>query len=391
MNQIERIQYLAERALHQEASQSELEELCGILDVGNDNTVQFLEQLITAQLPSDRQPLTEEEIRQMSARILQMDIPEDIPVVEMRRVPFLRKWWWAAASVILLLGIGTYLWMNKNSSSVNAVAKNKIPIQPGRSGAVLTLADGQQVLLDSAGNGVIAIQQGSKAVVQDGQLSYQRSEGKTTTVEYNTMSTPRGRQFRLSLPDGTQVWLNSASSIRYPTIFAGTDRKVEITGEAYFEVAQKASQPFTVKAGKRAEVHVLGTHFNVNAYDNETALNTTLLEGSVKVNGVLLKPGQQARILNDGPVEAVQVAYTDIYKVMAWKNGRFNFEGATIEEIMRQIERWYDVEVVFQGKKPHVEFEGQMTMDVSLNGLIILMEKANIHLQLEGRTLTVLP
>ncbi|WP_127125233.1 FecR family protein [Pseudoflavitalea rhizosphaerae] len=391
MNQIERIQYLADRVLQQEASQAELEELSGILDMGNDNTVQLLEQLITVQLSLDRHPLSEDEIRRMSTRILQMDIPEDIPVVEMRRVPFLRKWWWAAASVILLLGIGTYLWVNKNNSSVEAVAKNKIPIQPGKSGAVLTLADGQQVLLDSAGNGVIAIQQGSKAVMQDGQLSYQRSEGKTAAVEHNTMSTPRGRQFRLSLPDGTQVWLNSASSIRYPTIFTGTDRKVEITGEAYFEVAQKASQPFFVKAADRVEVQVLGTHFNINAYDNETALNTTLLEGSVKVNGALLKPGQQAKILNNGPAGAVQVEYTDISKVMAWKNGRFNFEGATIEEIMRQIERWYDVEVVYKGKKPRVEFEGKMTMDVSLDGLIVLMEKANIHLRLEGRTLTVLP
>ncbi|QEC44651.1 FecR family protein [Pseudobacter ginsenosidimutans] len=376
--------------MQQEASQAELEELSGILDMENDNTVQFLEQLVEAKMPVDRIPLSGEEIRQMSAAILQIDKPGDTLVVKMPRRSILRRWW-VAASVIILLGIATYLWINDKATSPVSVVKDQTPIQPGRSGAILTLADGSELLLDSVGNGVIATEKGSQALIQDGRLAYKPSGEKNTEIVYNTMSTPRGRQFRLSLPDGTQVWLNSASSIRYPTTFAGTDRKVEITGEVYFEVAQKASQPFFVKAGDRAEVQVLGTQFNVNAYDNETALSTTLLEGAVKVNGAMIKPGQQAKVLNDGPVGAVQVAYTDINKVMAWKNGRFNFEGANIEEIMRQIERWYDVEVKYEGKKPRVEFEGQMTMDVSLNGLIVLMEKAGIHLHLNGRTLTVLP
>ena len=391
MNQFERIQYLAERVLQQEASQAELEELSSILDMENDNTVQFLAQLVEAKMPVDRTPLTEDEIRHMSAAILQIDKPGDAPMVAMPRQSILRTWGWVAASVILLLAIGTYLWINKETTSPVPVVQDQTPVQPGKSGAILTLADGSELVLDSLGNGVIATEKGAQAIIQDGKLAYKPSGERNTEIVYNTMSTPRGRQFRLSLPDGTQVWLNSASSIRYPTTFAGTDRKVEITGEVYFEVAQKASQPFFVKAGDRAEVQVLGTHFNVNAYDNETALRTTLLEGAVKVNGAVIKPGQQAKVLNDGPPAAVQVEYADINKVMAWKNGRFNFEGANIEEIMRQIERWYDVEVKYEGKKPRVEFEGQMTMDVSLNGLIVLMEKAGIHLHLKGRTLTVLP
>jgi ribosomal 50S subunit-recycling heat shock protein len=405
LNQSERINYLAARVLKQEADQAELEELSAFLSNGSDESVQHLEQLIAAHIPAEHLPLGEITIKEMSARILRMDhavestmvemnspIPnaalvEQSTVVEMHRISFLRKWWWAAASVVILLSIGAYLFMGNNKPPT--VAATTQPIAPGKSGAILTLDNGVEVILDSVANGVVAIQHGAEAMIENGQLKYRSSGSNSTVVAYNTMSTPKGREYRLTLPDGTQVWLNAASSIRYPTVFTGNERKVEITGEAYFEVAKNATKPFYVLANKKATIQVLGTHFNVNAYDNETSLSTTLLEGAVKVNGTLIKPGQQVQIDKEGASNVRNDIDTD--KVMAWKNGYFNFEGAGIEEIMRQIARWYDIEVIFEGAKPKVEFEGKMTRDVSLDGLIVLLKKAGIHLRLEDRKLIVLP
>ncbi|MGN6416918.1 MAG: FecR domain-containing protein [Pseudobacter sp.] len=333
----------------------------------------------------ERLPVSFPPTAQQSMGMLQrvMQTTDNVKVISMRR------WWWAAAAIVLLLGSGITLWVNNGEKKPEVTAENKV-IEAGKSGAILTLGDGTKLVLDSLGNGIVSAEKGASAFMKDGTLSYTPSGEPSMETAYNTMTTPKGRQFRVTLPDGTQVWLNSASSIRYPVAFAGNDRKVEITGEVYFEVTQKMNKPFIVQAGKRAEVHVLGTDFNINAYDNEPSLNTTLINGSVKVNGALLKPGQQAQVLNSAdPVQVIHDA--DINKIMAWKNGRFNFEGVGIEAIMRQIERWYDVEVEYAGKKPKVDLEGEMTRDVSLNGLIMLMKKSGVECRLEGRKLIVLP
>jgi transmembrane sensor len=210
---------------------------------------------------------------------------EDTTSPSTRRISFLRRYW-VAASVLLLLGLGAYLWYQDNSQPQSLTSDNKnLPknILPGRDGAILTLADGRQVVLDSLGNGVIAMQSGTEVVLQDGQLAYDPTESTSGEVAYNTMSTPKGRQFSLRLPDGTRVWLNAASSIRYPTTFVGTERKVELLGEAYFEVTKNINMPFRVNVNNRAQVEVLGTSFNVNAYEDEANISATLLEGSVKV------------------------------------------------------------------------------------------------------------
>lgn len=313
-----------------------------------------------------------------------------------RRVHFIRKWGWAAA-VIVLLGAGGYLWISNNKPERTIATVNTPEITPGHEGAILTLADGRKIVLDSLGSGVVANQNGANVLLNNGRLDYNPTGETSAAVTYNMMSTPKGRQFNIQLPDGTIAWLNAASSIRYPTAFSGNERRVEVTGEVYFEVAKNARMPFRVNVNNKAEVEVLGTHFNVNAYDNEAVLNTTLIEGSVKVNGTTIKPGQQALVansdaVNNGKATGVRVVdNVNTGRVMAWKNGLFNFEGATIGEIMRQIERWYDIEVVYEKGEPTVEFEGKMTKDVSLNGLIILLEKSGLHLRLEGRKLIVLP
>lgn len=331
-----------------------------------------------------------------------------------RRTPVLRKWVWAAASIILLVGIGTYLWTNKKKNPV-AVAVSTSDIPPGKNGAILILDNGNRVVLDSLGNGMIATQGGSRVVLKNGQLAYDPTGQSAITVAYNTMSTPKGRQFSLQLPDGTKVWLNAASSLRYPTVFAGKERRVEVTGEAYFEVARNVEMPFRVSVSNKAEVKVLGTHFNVNAYENEASINTTLLEGSVVVtlssdrqqqksfNGqsVTIKPGQQAQIagaVTRGDVagsEARQgikvINDADIDKTMAWKNGLFNFEGASLYEVMKQIERWYDIEVVYEKDVRNSEFVGKLSRDVTLNQLLDGFNEFGIHYKLEGRKLIILP
>lgn len=330
---------------------------------------------LVASLPaSEEQPNTE----------LLRAIHEAIDAIRPARVHFLRRWRWAAAAA-LIATISLAVWLtNKPDTSTRHTTAS---VAPGKNGAILTLSDGTQVVLDSLGNGVVAAQNGAQVVLQNGQLTYELTDSSTTEIAYNTMNTPKGRQFFVTLPDGTKVWLNAASSIRYPTVFTGKERRVDIKGEAYFEVAKNADMPFRVNADGKAEIEVLGTHFNVTAYDNDPVLNITLVEGSVKVNGKTLKPGQQAQIAGDVRV----IDHADIEKVMAWKNGLFNFEGAKLNEVMKQLERWYDIEVVYANGIPDIEFGGEMTKDIPLERLLVVLEKSGIHFRLEDRHLIVLP
>ena len=298
-----------------------------------------------------------------------------------RNVYFLRKWGWAAASVLLLFFIGAYLRVRHSREQTlrNAYSSHlRQDFAPGKDGAILTLANGEKVVLDSLHNGVIATQNGTQVLLKNGQLTYDMTERSTGEIVYNMMSTPKGRQFHLQLPDGTQVWLNSASSIRYPTAFAGKERRVFVTGETYFEVAKNAKMPFKVDVNNEEEIEVLGTQFNVNAFENESSLNTTLLEGSLRVRtgqplqggmgDVLLQPGQQARVASSlrssdqqpGATQQIRVIKdADMDKVMAWKNSLFNFNEATLEEVMKQLERWYDIEVVYEKGIPDIQFLGR--------------------------------
>lgn len=315
------------------------------------------------------------------------------PVVPMRPVLFMKKWGWAAAAIILLAG-GSYYWASREEK-VTQLASTHIDIQPGSQGAVLTLADGSQVVLDSMNSGVIASQKGAAVVLSDGELVYNPTAAKSPEQEYNIMTTPKGRQFQVTLPDGTRAWLNAASSIRYPTAFTTNERRVEVTGEVYFEVAKNANKPFFVNVGNKAAIEVLGTSFNVNAYDNEQAVRATLLDGSVRVavpsaggnSGLVLKPGQQAMV-KDTKVSLAEKE--DLDKVMAWKNGLFNFDGADLEEVMRQLERWYNIEVVYENGIPHTRFIGEMSRQIALTDLLEILKRTEVDFRVEGRKLIVL-
>lgn len=326
----------------------------------------------------------------------QIDFPVDAPTTIVPTIrPMFRRQWWVAASVLLLLGIGAYVWnIHKTPPGLPAMQQTG-DLPPGKEGAILTLADGSQVSLDTVQNATIASQGGVTAKVVNGALMY---EGSGHEVVYNTMRTPKGRQFHVTLPDGTKVWLNSQSAIRFPTHFAGGERKVDIEGEAYFEVTRNSNMPFKVAVRDQAMVEVLGTAFNINAYDNEPQIATTLVEGSVKVaeqqgsaSPVILQPGEQARVPHHDATSIELLRHPDIDKALAWKNGQFYFDGATLPEIMRQVERWYDIEVVYPDKVPPIVFVGKMTRGVTLRFLLRSMEDLRVRYRLEGKVLTILP
>ncbi len=277
---------------------------------------------------------------------------------------------------------------------------NPIPLKndivPGTNKAVLTLADGSTILLDDIANGVIASQGSSKVIkTSSGTLTYQQAIKNTSGVTpsparggegsgplTNTMSTPRGGQYQLTLPDGTKVWLNAESSITYPTAFIGKERSVSIKGEVYFQVAKDKSKPFKVKS-QNEEILVLGTEFNINAYTNEPAKVITLVEGSIKVNTTVLKPGNS---YSEGKIYSA-----NIQQVTAWKNGIFNFNNADIQTIMRQLSRWYDVEVQYEGKTPERRFKGEIGRDLNLSDVLDGLKSADVRFRINGKKIIVLP
>jgi ferric-dicitrate binding protein FerR (iron transport regulator) len=299
---------------------------------------------------------------------------------KVRRMPVR---WLAAASVLLLLLAGSFVWVRQVKQQQIA-AQFVEDAQPGKQGAVLTLADGKQVTLDSLGNGTIATQSGTRLLLNNGRLSY-NNDKNDVSVSYNTLSTARGRQFQLVLPDGSKVWLNAASSVRYPVAFSGTERTVEISGEAYFEIAADASMPFRVKINETTTVEVLGTRFNINAYREEKGIHTTLSEGAVRVKmgnlSAVLAPGQQAIIQSD--IQVIRNANID--QALAWKEGLFNFQDMPFDEVMRQLSRWYDIDVVYENGIPDIKFEGELGRDVSLSKILFFLSKVDVHYRIEDR------
>jgi transmembrane sensor len=342
-----------------------------------------------------------------------------------------------AATILILLTAGLF-WMllKNNATNPKAIVKNAPPVNdsasiiPGANKAVLTLADGTTVVLDNAANGTLA-QQNNVQVVKskDGELKYQpaMSNGspRAGAITYNMLSTPRGGQYMIVLPDGSKVWLNAASSIKYPTAFTDNERRVEVTGEVYFEVNSLPPPPtggggkkipFIVKistpSGAGGEVQVLGTHFNVNAYGDDGVVKTTLLEGKVKVvkrqtvrqpadetendnrESAILKPGEQAIIASHSRLTIDDSRLTidhspDIESVMAWKNGLFQFNNVTIETVMRQVARWYDVQVVYERDASKDLFRGKIYRNTEMSQLLKILELSGAHFKIEGKKVIV--
>jgi len=315
-----------------------------------------------------------------------------------------RRWWayTAAASIITVVCVGgAWLWYKRSHPTPPTAAVAPLAlstdVKPGGNKAILTLADGRQIDLDKTANGVVADQGTTKvAKLSDGQLAYNKEktgDAQPLALAYNSLSTPRAGQFTVVLPDGSRVWLNNASVLRYPVAFTGPDRTVELTGEAYFEVARDAAHPFRVKVQGGATVEVLGTSFNIMAYSDEPTERTTLIDGTIRVTrnnqSALLKPGDQTALDASGSLKVTPDV--NVQEVIAWKNGYFHFDHASLQTAMRQLARWYDIDVVYQGQTPDHEFVGRIQRDLPLSDILRGLENDQVHFKLEGRKLLVTP
>jgi transmembrane sensor len=303
--------------------------------------------------------------------------------------------WWAAASVIVLFGTaGYFLFFNKKTEPTAIVKVKYQDIKaPQISKAVISLANGQKVYLDSLSNGALSIGPVKLVKLPNGEIAYQQTPGEANgQIKYNTLSNPRGSKvINMLLADGSKVWLNAGSSLTYPVSFYTKERKVAVTGEAYFEVFHDASRPFIVSNGSM-NIRVLGTHFNVNAFeDKDKDIKVTLLQGLVEINNGktsdLLKPGEQASVNEEIKVESD----VDLDKVMAWKNGFFGFDNATLHEVLKEISRWYDVEVTYEGTNQSRAFTGEIQRDLSLSEVLKILERNKVHFKIEGKKLIVMP
>ncbi|MBX2921658.1 MAG: FecR domain-containing protein [Chitinophagaceae bacterium] len=388
-----RLKELFERFLDRNISPDEEKELMGMaLETG------LQDELKQAIKDAWQQTGEEEDITDVKAAEMMQKIFSESPVIGNKPVPIGNRNGWrsiaAAAAIMIAIGAGVYYAITYKSGKPAEIVKSPEPpadIKPPQiNRATITMTGGKTVYLDSSVNGTLAVQGNIQVIrLDDGQIAYR---GSTEELIYNTLTNPRGSKvINMTLSDGSQVWLNAGSSVTYPVAFIGKERKVSITGEAYFEVAHDIAKPFIVSKGD-LQVQVLGTRFNINAYDDESDARITLLQGSVKVkNGKKesrLQPGQQAQIAAGIKI----ISNTDVEQVMAWKNGLFVFDRAGIRDVMRQLARWYDLDVHYTGEVPQGKFRGEISRDLSLSQVLNGLTATRIHFTMEsGNKITILP
>lgn len=403
-----RLEFLYERCIKGTATEQERQEYIDLMQLPeNEATARKLLQnaFLENKEMQDVSRYTADSILQaiLSAKEIHQQVPPTAaPVVELRSSR--NKWLLiiAAAAVFGIILTSALIFINNNEKTVpETVAKSNVDqITPATNKALLTLADGSVVTLDDAQNGTLHHQGNIQVVKTDsGKLIYQGADkgidsrlNNREAIAFNTLRTPRGGLFQITLSDGTRVWLNSASSLKYPVAFTGNERRVEFEGEGYFEVAKNSSQPFFVKLNNM-EVQVLGTEFNIMAYEDEDAIRTSLLKGSVKVaanhHSMLIAPGQQAS-LPDGGRQFI-LSKPDMEEVLGWRNGQMSFSSAALPALMRQISRWYDVDIKYERGVPSGRFNGLIDRNLRLSDVLDVLEVYGIHTKLEGRTITVLP
>lgn len=393
-----RLKDLVEKYIANSCTRQELEQLLSMIENGTDS--EGITQTLKGywEKSGQKSNVRESEL-DIKFALLMQDAKPATPVVPMVSAKRKLRWTirYAAAVIILcMLSVSAYfLFKPRQENQIGTTAsvhKEKNDVSPGRNTAMLTLANGTTINLDSAANGALTTQGNAKILNLNGLLSYNTVDTKPAEVVYNTISTPRGGQYQLMLADGSRVWLNAASSLRFPASFVGKERKVELMGEVYFEVAKNAAMPFKVKV-HGMEVEVLGTHFNINSYDNESMVRTTLLEGSIKINkddkSSLLKPGQQAQMNEAGEIKII--SNVDVEEAIAWKEGKFQFDKADIHAIMRQLARWYDVEVEYKGNVSS-HFGGTISRDVNLSQVLNMLHlTGEVNFKIEGKKVVVMP
>lgn len=402
-----RLEYLFDRYINRQCNQVEEQELMELLELpGNEMMIKRVMNKVMAETEPDPK-MPADAAKTVLQQILSAQKQESV-TAKVKHMSVGSRWSKIVAAIVVvafLSGI-TFLVSTRRlkEEPVSAAAPEQM-IRPGGDKALLTLADGTVVDLNAVPDGTL--QQGGDYLIKknDGILEIDGGSLRgvhTSLSAFNVLSTPRGGQFRLVLPDGSNVWLNAESSLKFPVEFDGRRREVELTGEAYFEIkpamaAQKKNVkiPFDVlvnlPSGKKAKVEVLGTHFNVNAYANEGAMKTTLIEGAVRVSedkqAVELKPGQQANISKDGSLKLDVNA--DVEGSIAWKNGLFHFDNAGITTIMNQIGRWYDVEVVYPDRVPVRRFEGKISRNARLSDVLHILRLSGLKFRVEGKKIIV--
>ncbi|MCX2454259.1 FecR domain-containing protein [Pedobacter sp. PLR] len=388
----ERFSYLFEQYFSKQGSPAETEELLRLIDSGNYD--QQLKRIID-QHYYGFEPIQSPFSAEQENRILSAVLNAPSPAIELK-TPGRRKLWTSisiAASIALCLGLGLYIQQRNTYDKGQELAASLIG--PGSNKARLVLGTGEVILLDTLKNGTQNLEAGVQITkTKDGQLIYTINDfGSKNAGLINTIETPRGGQYQVRLPDGTAVWLNAASKLKYSNVFSTKKREVTLSGEAYFEVAHFANRPFLVHTSNQV-VEVLGTHFNVNAYPDEENQVTTLLEGRIKTSSkeqdLILKPGEQATL--DVHNDRLKRAAADLESVMAWKNGDFIFKDEDLASVMKKIERWYDVEVVFQDVDPKaVKLGGWVSRSKNISGLIKIIEPiTGLKIRIDGRRVTVM-
>lgn len=391
------IELLFAKFARNECSAEELEQLLKHFAGGNDE--QELKSSIKKQLSQSVQPIDHLDL--MVEEVFE-NIKHKINTDQVKTRPRFNIYRYAAAAMVLLSVCAGFWVYFANTKQLQQLVQHQQPataIVPGSNKAFLTLNNGTKINLTSASNGALAKEAGIEITkTADGQLLYKiQGNGKTgNPALYNTIETPKGGQYQIQLPDGTKVWLNAVTTLKYALNFASAkERRVELEGEAYFEVAKDKLHPFKV-ISKKQEVEVFGTHFNVNAYTNEPEIKTTLLEGSVQVVTTdtrkerikeLLKPGQQSILA----LNKMKVVPVDAEAEVTWKNGRFTFANEPIEQIMRKIARWYDVEIVYKGDMKEKVFAGTLSRYANISNLLNAIAATNtVHFKIEGRRVIVM-
>ncbi|TWR26855.1 FecR family protein [Mucilaginibacter achroorhodeus] len=389
-----RLQYLFERHYSKTATPQERAELFAVINASNnDEELSALIKKSWDDLDASNDIFGNEKSERMLQNVLRAEQATPVKPIKNK----FRKWMpLLAAAILLITGVALYQRDKSVEKPKPLVTKKKQPLNdalPGGNKAILTLANGKTITLDDAADGTIA-EQGNTLVKKtaEGQIIYNTAalDDANSPPVLNTITTPRGGQYQIALPDGTQAWLNSASSITFPTRFTGNNREISITGEVYFEVTKNKHLPFEVKT-HRATIEVLGTHFNVMAYDDEQVMKTTLLEGAVKIsNGnftAQLKPGQQAQTTSKGDNKVLNDV--DLDDEIAWKNGIFQFRDAKIDVILRQAARWYDVDIKYNHQIPNKEFNGRISRNVKASQLLEMLKYAGLDISIKGNSIIV--
>jgi transmembrane sensor len=409
----ERFEFLFQKYLLKNYSPAEREEFFILFrQPENQAILQTLSEKYPVPLGNDA-PLDDAVAKEILEAVLSGSGSIKILEAPVSKMHFTKKWGWAAAAVLILLGAGTYFLTQHHESNIQPPLAQKVDVAPGGNHAFLTLANGSKIMLDSAANGSLAKQGTTDIIKSDsGKLLYSlvnlnsplslgRGAGGEGKPLYNTLTTPNGGQYQLTLPDGTKVWLNAASSITYPTTFTGNERMVSMTGEAYFEVAKDPARRFKVRINEDALVEVFGTHFNIDAYSDEPVIAATLIEGNIhfeklqgnkndKHTSADLRPGQQAELTRVGAL-TLNVR-PDLDQVMAWKEGFFQFDHSDLKTIMRQLSRWYNIEVEFKGDIPDREFFGRLNRNLPLSSVLTILKANNIHYEIQmGNKLVIQP